>query len=89
MRSVGVADAVIVEADERAQLIAAVTRTSEMVGALLDLVERIVVGFDDGRQLTQADVERLREHSTLWRQQLERLRQRLASVTIEPPTRVQ
>jgi hypothetical protein len=91
MRAVGVADAVSVEADERAELIAAVTRTSEMVGALLDLMERIVVGFDDGRQLTQADVERLREHSTLWRQQLERLRvrQRLASVTIEPPTRVQ
>jgi hypothetical protein len=41
------------------------------------------------RQLTQADVERLREHAALWRQQLERLRQRLASVTIEPPTRVQ
>jgi hypothetical protein len=76
-------------ADERAELIGAVTRTIEMVGALLDLVDRIVVGFDDGRQLTQADVERLREHSALWRQQLERLRQRLASVTIEPPTRVQ
>jgi hypothetical protein len=89
MRNVGVADAVGVEADERAELLAAVTRTSEMVGALLDLVERIVVGFDDGRLLTQADVERLREHSTLCRQQLERLRQRLASVAIEPPTRVQ
>ena len=89
MRAVGVADAVSVEADERAELIAAVTRTSEMVGALLDLMERIVVGFDDGRQLTQADVERLRQHSALWRDQLERLRQRLASVTIEPPTRVQ
>jgi hypothetical protein len=67
-------------ADERAELIGAVTRTTEMVGALLDLVDRIVIGFDDGRQLTQADVERLREHSTLWRQQLERLRQRLASL---------
>jgi hypothetical protein len=89
MRSVGVADAVSVEADERAELLAAVTRMSEMVGALLDLVDRIVVGFDGGQQLTQADVERLREHSTLSRQQLERLRQRLASVTIEPPTRVQ
>ena len=76
-------------ADERAELIGAVTRTIEMVGALLDLVDRIVIGFDDGRQLTQADVERLREHSALWREQLERLRQRLASVTIEPPTRVQ
>jgi hypothetical protein len=36
---------VSVEADERAELIAAVTRTSEMVGALLDLVDRIVVGW--------------------------------------------
>jgi hypothetical protein len=89
MRAVGVADAVSVEADERAELIAAVTRTSEMVGALLDLVDRIVVGFDDRRQLTPADVQRLRQHSALWRDQLERLRQRLASVTIEPPTRVQ
>jgi hypothetical protein len=68
LRAVGVADALSVEADERAELIAAVTRTSEMVGALLDLVDRIVVGFDDGRQLTLADVERLREHSALWRQ---------------------
>jgi hypothetical protein len=59
-----------VEADERAELDAAVSRTSEMVGALLDLVDRIVIGFDDGRQLTHADVERIREHSTLWRQQL-------------------
>src|SRR4029453_7222160 len=64
LRAVGVADAVSVEADERAELIAALTRTSEMVGALLDLVDRIVVGFDDGRQLTLADVERLREHSS-------------------------
>ena len=76
-------------ADERAELIGAVTRTAEIVGALLDLGDRIVIGFDDGRQLTQADVERLREHSALWRQQLEKLRSRLASLTIEPPTRVQ
>jgi hypothetical protein len=89
LRNVGVADAVSVEADERAELIAAVTRTSEMVGALLDLIDRIAAGFDQGRQLSAADVERLREHSTLWHEQLERLRQRLASVTIEPPTRVQ
>ena len=89
MRAVGVADAVSVEADERAELIAAVTRTREMVGALLLLVDHIVVGFDEGRQLTAADVQRLREHSALWREQLERLRRRLASVTLEPPTRVQ
>jgi hypothetical protein len=89
MRAVGVADAVSVEADERAELIAAVSHTAEMVSRLLDLVNRIVAGFEAGHQLTDADVQRLREHGALWQQQLERLRQRLASVTIEPPTRVQ
>jgi hypothetical protein len=75
-------------ADDRAELIGAVTRTADMVGALLDVTDRIVAAFDDGRQLTAGDLERLREHAALWREQLERLRQRLASVTIEPPTRV-
>jgi hypothetical protein len=89
MRTVGVANAVSVEADERAALIAAVSHTAEMVSRLLDLINQIVVGFEAGRQLTEADVQRLREHGTLWQEQLERLRQRLASVTIEPPTRVQ
>jgi hypothetical protein len=89
LRNVGVADAVSVEADERAELIAAVSHTAEMVSRLLDLINRIVVGFEAGRQLTEADVQRLREHGALWQQQLDRLRQRLASVTIEPPTRVQ
>ena len=32
-------------------------------------------------------VERLTEHSALWRQQLEKLRSRLASLTIDPPMR--
>jgi hypothetical protein len=89
LRNVGVADAVSVEADERAELIAAVSHTAEMVSRLLDLINRIVVGFEAGRQLTEADVQRLREHGALWQQQLDRLRQRLVSVTIEPPTRVQ
>ena len=34
-------------------------------------------------------VERLTEHSALWRQQLEKLRSRLASLTIDPPMRPQ
>jgi hypothetical protein len=89
MRNVGVADAVSVEADERAELIAAVTHTAEMVSRLLDLINRVVAGYEAGRQLTDANLQRLREHGALWQQQLERLRQRLVSVTIEPPTRVQ
>ena len=37
----------------------------------------------------EGDLERLREHSALWRRQLEKLRSRLSGLTIEPPTRVQ
>jgi hypothetical protein len=60
-------------ADDRAELIGAMTRTADMVGALLDVIDRIVAAFDDGRQLTAGDFERLREHAALWREQLERL----------------
>jgi hypothetical protein len=87
MRAVGVADAVSVEADERAELIGAVSQLAEMVTRLLDLFDTLVRAYEAGQQPTSADVARLREG--LWREQLDRLRQRLASVTIEPPTRVQ
>jgi hypothetical protein len=60
-----------------------------MVGLLLDALDVLLVSYVAGRQPTAGDVERLTEHSPLWRQQLEKLRSRLASLTIEPPTRVQ
>ena len=72
--------------EERAELIAALSRTAEMVGLLLDV---LLVSYVAGQQPSAGDVERLTEHSALWRQQLEKLRSRLASLTIEPPTRVQ
>jgi hypothetical protein len=75
--------------EERAELIAALTKTAEMVGLLLDALDTLLVAYVAGQQPTAADVERLQDHSALWRQQLDRLKQRLASLTIEPPTRVQ
>jgi hypothetical protein len=72
--------------EERAELIAALSRTAEMVGLLLDV---LLVSYVAGQQPSAGDVERLTEHSALWRQQLEKLRSRLASLTIEPPTRLQ
>jgi hypothetical protein len=48
-----------------------------------------MLAHESGRHLTDAELKQLREHQTIWRSDLERLRQRLASVTIEPPTRVQ
>ena len=60
-----------------------------MVGLLLDALDVLLVSYVAGQQTSAGDVERLTEHSTLWRHQLEKLRSRLASFTIEPPTRVQ
>jgi len=69
--------------EERAELIAALTKTAEMVGLLLDALDTLLVAYVAGQQPTAGDVERLIEHSALWRKQLEKLRSRLASVTIE------
>jgi hypothetical protein len=75
--------------EERAELIAALGRTAEMVGLLLDALDVLLVSYVAGQQPSAGDVERPTEHSALWRQQLEKLRSRLASLTIEPPTRAQ
>ena len=75
--------------EERAELIAALSRTAEMVGLLLDALDVLLASSVAGQQPSTGDLERLTEHSALWRQQLEKLRSRLASLTIEPPTRPQ
>jgi hypothetical protein len=75
--------------EERAELIAALSRTAEMVGLLLDALDVLLVSYVAGQQPSAGDVERLTEHSAQWRQQLEKLRSRLASLTIEPPPRPQ
>jgi hypothetical protein len=80
---------VTVSDEERAELITALSRTAEMVGLLLDALDVPLVSYVAWQQPSAGDVERLTEHSALWRQQLEKLRSRLASLTIEPPTRVQ
>jgi hypothetical protein len=75
--------------DERAELIAALSRTADMVSNLLDAIDILRVALEAGRQPTEGDLQRLREHSALWRLKLEKLRSRLSGLTIEPPTRVQ
>lgn len=75
--------------DERAELIGALSRSADMVGRLLDALDVLRVDLEAGRQPSAGDLERLREHSALWRRQLEKLRSRLSGLTIEPPSRVQ
>ena len=75
--------------EERAELIAALSRTADMVAGLLDALDIMRVALEAGRQPTDGDLQRLREHSELWRRQLKKLRSRLSWLTVEPPTRVQ
>lgn len=60
-----------------------------MVTGLLDMLDRLVETNEEGRRLTSADVARFREHATQWREQVERLRQRIGGATTEPPRSVQ
>jgi len=75
-------------AKERAELIGALSKTADMVRILLDQLD-LLLSHAAGRRLTDAEAEQLREASAVWRQQLGKLRQRLASVTVEPPSRPQ
>jgi hypothetical protein len=76
--------------DERAEFIAALNRTADMIELLLRQIDLLILASESGRTLTEAELKQLlHQHQKIWRRDLERLRQRLASVTIEPPTRVQ
>ena len=54
-----------------------------MVGLLLDALDVLLASSVAGQQPSTGDLERLTEHSALWRQQLEKLRSRLASLTYD------
>jgi len=75
--------------EERAEPIAALSLTADMVGILLKQLDLLLDARDSGRVLTDAEAAQIREHSTIWHQQLDKLRSRLTGLTIEPPTRVQ
>jgi len=56
-----------------------------MVELLLRQIDLPIFAHESGRKLTDAELEQLHDHQKIWRRDLERL----ASVMIEPPTRVQ
>jgi len=75
--------------EERAELIAALSKTVDMVELLLRQIDLLIFAQESGRRLADPELTQLKDHQTIWRRDLERLRNRLASLTIEPPTRVQ
>jgi hypothetical protein len=60
-----------------------------MVALLLNQIDRLILVAEAGRLPNETELLQLREHQALWRADLERLRRRLSSATIEPPSRIQ
>lgn len=76
------------KSDERSELIAAY-QSAEMIGDLLDLTDRLIEALESHERPSAEQIDALRVQAWNWRQQLDRVRQRLASVMVEPPRRVQ
>lgn len=49
----------------------------------------LIKALESGVHPSHDQIAELREQAALWREQLDRVRQRLAGVTIEPPSRPQ
>ena len=75
--------------EERAELIAALSLTADMVGILLKQLDLLLDARDSGRVLTDGEATQIRQNAATWRHQLEKLRSRLTGLTIEPLKRVQ
>ena len=75
---------------ERAELIAALHQTTSFAESLLDINERLVKALSgEGEPPSEADLAYMREGLERWRGQLAGVRQRLASLLVEPPHRPQ
>ena len=81
--------AVSVSHQERAELIAALTNSVLVADGLLEACQYLTRALEWKTPPTEQQIADAREHLERCRQDLDKLKQRLASLTIEPPTRVQ
>jgi hypothetical protein len=69
--------------DERAEFIAALSKAADMVKLLLRQIDLLISGYESGASADRRWTQAASRASAIWRRDLERLRQRLASVMIE------
>jgi hypothetical protein len=75
---------------ERAELIAALHQSVAFGEGMLELNERLLDALSPGDNPPDAEaIEYMRAGPRRWQEQMTMLRQRLASVTIDPPNRPQ
>jgi len=76
--------------DERAELIAALHQSTVFAEEMLDLNERLLDALSPGANRPDTDeIESMRLAVARWQDQMAKLRQRMARLTIEPPERTQ
>ena len=74
--------------DERADLIAALTNAVLVADGLLEACRHLTGALEWKPPPTEQQIADARKHLERRRKELDKLKQRLASLTIEPPTRV-
>jgi hypothetical protein len=75
--------------EERAELIGALTNAVLVADGLLEACRYLTKALEWKSPPTEAQIGEARTHLNRWREDRDKLKQRLASVTIEPPTRPQ
>ena len=75
--------------DGRGELIAALHQVTGFAEGLLNLTEKLQLALESGVPMSDEDGARLRAGISNWRAQMDTFKQRLASLTIQPPDRVQ
>jgi hypothetical protein len=75
--------------EERAELIGALTSAVLVADGLLEACQHLTKALESKSPPTEQQIADARKHLERSRKDLNKLKQRLASLTIEPPTRVQ
>ena len=73
---------------ERASLLAAISELTTMLDGVLQMLNGILNGYEEGRSLTAREVAELRDHAQLWSSQIARLKNSTASAAIKPSERL-
>ena len=75
--------------DERTELIGAPTNAVLVADGLLEACRHLIDALEWKTPPSDEQIAAARTHVDRWRADLDKLKQRLASVTIQPPTRPQ
>jgi hypothetical protein len=75
--------------EERSEFIATLTNAVVVADGLLEACRHLANALEWRSRRAMCRITAARTHLEHWRLELDKLKQRLASLTIEPPTRVQ